>query len=274
MRKNKVLGAVGGMLSGNTANLKDEDISAFVWDALQDNLAKGTRPNVWEIKASHADVRFWGGLYNIAKTCAYEIRNTWMREQPSDPPLEFCVLCDEGKVGKGWLDIEVSEVNKPELKHIVALAPYEERVVVTAHDLESSSLEQNPNEYDVEEEEGDEIVQNPPEQVEQEIVDKSWLQETPYAIYCSWDNSTVPVKDDLMVGRMPTNDVVIKNALVSSNHGQLIRDADSPSGWSYVDLKSTNGSTHNGEPFEGRTTLLQGDRIGVANVCFLEFKRL
>src|SRR5690242_14824008 len=66
-----------------------------------------------------------------------------------------------------------------------------------------------------------------------------------------------PVEESLLVGRDPTCDLVLTDALVSSRHALLEDRGDS---WTLVDLGSTNGTSVNGE--KGKEFILaRNDKI-------------
>lgn len=68
--------------------------------------------------------------------------------------------------------------------------------------------------------------------------------------------------DRLTIGRDPSSDIFVDDTQVSRHHADLIRHG---SGWSIVDVGSTNGVHVNGAKVR-RTTLCPGDRIRLGNV--------
>jgi hypothetical protein len=76
------------------------------------------------------------------------------------------------------------------------------------------------------------------------------------------DGRVVPLSADRVVlGRSRECDIQIDDGNVSRRHAELDRDGDS--GWTVVDLGSTNGTEVNGRRITKRTTLDDGDRIGI-----------
>jgi len=76
------------------------------------------------------------------------------------------------------------------------------------------------------------------------------------------DGRVVPLSADRVVlGRSRECDIQIEDGNVSRRHAELDRDGDS--GWTVVDLGSTNGTEVNGRRITKRTTLDDGDRIGI-----------
>ncbi|HKY24257.1 MAG TPA: DUF3662 and FHA domain-containing protein [Gaiella sp.] len=76
------------------------------------------------------------------------------------------------------------------------------------------------------------------------------------------DGRVVPLTADRVVlGRSRECDIQIEDGNVSRRHAELDRDGDS--GWTVVDLGSTNGTEVNGRRITKRTPLDDGDRIGV-----------
>jgi len=65
------------------------------------------------------------------------------------------------------------------------------------------------------------------------------------------------------VGRSSDNDLVIEHVSVSGKHAYL---SCSEGNWWLEDLNSTNGSSVDGAPVSGRVPLMDGQRIGIAQV--------
>ena len=63
------------------------------------------------------------------------------------------------------------------------------------------------------------------------------------------------------IGRSRECDVRVEDGNVSRRHAELSRDGDSD--WTVVDLGSTNGTEVNGRRITKRTSLDDGDRIGI-----------
>jgi pSer/pThr/pTyr-binding forkhead associated (FHA) protein len=75
------------------------------------------------------------------------------------------------------------------------------------------------------------------------------------------DGRMIPLSADRVVlGRSRECDIQIEDGNVSRRHAELDRD---DSGWTVVDLGSTNGTEVNGRRITRRTTLDDGDRIGI-----------
>jgi len=72
----------------------------------------------------------------------------------------------------------------------------------------------------------------------------------------------------LTIGRGPNNDLVMKDAQVSRSHARVEYDEDS--GVLLKDLKSTNGTTVEGEPITARV-LKNGDQIALGDSVVLRF---
>ena len=76
------------------------------------------------------------------------------------------------------------------------------------------------------------------------------------------DGRVVPLASDrVLIGRSRECDVRVDDGNVSRRHAELNRDADT--GWSVVDLGSTNGTEVNGRRIAKRTPLEDGDRLAV-----------
>ncbi|HET9242531.1 MAG TPA: DUF3662 and FHA domain-containing protein [Gaiella sp.] len=80
------------------------------------------------------------------------------------------------------------------------------------------------------------------------------------AVTLTLDGRTVPLTTDrVVVGRSRECDIRLDDGNVSRRHAELERGDDS--GWSVVDLGSTNGTEVNGRRITRRTPLADGDRI-------------
>ena len=76
------------------------------------------------------------------------------------------------------------------------------------------------------------------------------------------DGRVVPLSSTrVVIGRSRECDVRVEDGNVSRRHAELSRDESS--GWTVVDLGSTNGTEVNGRKVTKRTSLDDGDRIGV-----------
>lgn len=69
--------------------------------------------------------------------------------------------------------------------------------------------------------------------------------------------------DRVRVGRQATCGVVLQDPNVSREHAQLRRG---PSGWTVLDLGSTNGTRINGRGASGEQLLASGDEIAFGSV--------
>jgi pilus assembly protein CpaF len=67
-------------------------------------------------------------------------------------------------------------------------------------------------------------------------------------------------KDEVSIGRVAGNDLVLANATVSSRHAQLVRENG---GWVVRDGGSTNGTFVNGAPVTAPTKVHEGDELRV-----------
>ncbi len=76
-------------------------------------------------------------------------------------------------------------------------------------------------------------------------------------------------KDIVALGRDITNDIVINDPEVSRHHCRLTR---TPSGYTYEDLGSTNGSFVNGQRLTGARQLVHGDMIGLGETVTLGYE--
>jgi hypothetical protein len=76
-------------------------------------------------------------------------------------------------------------------------------------------------------------------------------------------------KDIVTLGRDITNDIVINDPEVSRHHCRLTR---TPSGYTYEDLGSTNGSFVNGQRLTGARPLVHGDMIGLGETVTLGYE--
>ena len=76
------------------------------------------------------------------------------------------------------------------------------------------------------------------------------------------DGRVVPLSSDrVVIGRSRECDVRVEDGNVSRRHAELSRDGGSD--WTVVDLGSTNGTEVNGRRITKRTSLDDGDRIGI-----------
>jgi hypothetical protein len=69
----------------------------------------------------------------------------------------------------------------------------------------------------------------------------------------------------IRIGRQESNAVIIKNSFVSAHHAIIESDHTT---WWLRDLKSKNGTRHNGRPVKDRVQLEPNDYIEVAGVEF------
>ena len=78
-------------------------------------------------------------------------------------------------------------------------------------------------------------------------------------------------KDEITIGRSPSNDVVVEDPTVSRKHAKLCREGNS---WRVVDLGSSYGTKVNGER-QASVLLRDGDRISLQRfqLTFVEKKR-
>ena len=78
------------------------------------------------------------------------------------------------------------------------------------------------------------------------------------------DGRVVPLSSNrVVIGRSRECDVRVEDGNVSRRHAELSRDGGSD--WTVVDLGSTNGTEVNGRRITKRTSLDDGDRIGVGD---------
>jgi pSer/pThr/pTyr-binding forkhead associated (FHA) protein len=71
-------------------------------------------------------------------------------------------------------------------------------------------------------------------------------------------------KSEIRIGRVPTNDLVLAERGISSNHARLVFDHN---GQLYVeDLGSTNGTFVNGSQVDGLSPVAFGDEIQIGQV--------
>ncbi len=62
----------------------------------------------------------------------------------------------------------------------------------------------------------------------------------------------------ITIGRAADNIIQIDDVSVSSHHAQITKDGDT---WKLKDLNSTNGTSHNGLPIDGETSLSNSDSL-------------
>lgn len=72
--------------------------------------------------------------------------------------------------------------------------------------------------------------------------------------------------DPIRMGRHPSCEVVIDLNSVSRFHAQLVKEAD---GYAIEDLKSRNGTFVNGKRIDGRTTLVDNDRVKICDMLLV-----
>ena len=77
------------------------------------------------------------------------------------------------------------------------------------------------------------------------------------------------IKSEIVIGRDPSNDIVIDDIEISRNHLKITKTGE---GLVAEDLKSTNGTQKNGKPLRKPTILLDGDLITLGTKHVLEFK--
>jgi pSer/pThr/pTyr-binding forkhead associated (FHA) protein len=70
------------------------------------------------------------------------------------------------------------------------------------------------------------------------------------------------IAETLSLGRSSTNDIVLDDPFVSSEHLKLVPPR------TVVDLDSTNGTLLNDAPLKGRATMSPGDRIRIGETVF------
>ncbi len=75
-------------------------------------------------------------------------------------------------------------------------------------------------------------------------------------------------RDDLSLGRDPSNDIVVDDPVVSRHHASLHRSGD---GYEIVDLQSANGLSRDGAPV-ARARLADGDVLRIAGVVSLAYR--
>lgn len=68
---------------------------------------------------------------------------------------------------------------------------------------------------------------------------------------------------ELTIGKLPDNNIVINNAMVSRHHAKIVMDKGGR--FEIVDLNSKNGTYVNGRKVRGPMSIVPGDRIVVAN---------
>ena len=69
-------------------------------------------------------------------------------------------------------------------------------------------------------------------------------------------------KDELSIGRVAGNDLVLANTTVSSHHARIYRSNGS---WTVADQQSTNGTFLNGQLLAEPASLSNGDEIAVGD---------
>ena len=81
------------------------------------------------------------------------------------------------------------------------------------------------------------------------------------------DGHILPLSgDDVMIGRAPTNDVVIDDPLIAGRHARLQRF---PAGWVLTDLTGGDGTAVNGEPLTRPVFLAPGDTVRLGRLVLL-----
>jgi len=68
-----------------------------------------------------------------------------------------------------------------------------------------------------------------------------------------------------VIGRHPRATILVESSFISSEHAQLTWDQDR---WWVTDLRSTNGTTVNGQPIRVATGIRLGDSIELGGVRF------
>src|SRR5512139_3635147 len=76
-------------------------------------------------------------------------------------------------------------------------------------------------------------------------------------------------RDTVTLGRDITNDIVINDPEVSRHHSRLIR---TPNGYTYEDLRSTNGSFINRQRITAPYQMLNGDLLGLGETITLAYE--
>lgn len=237
---NERLGRMVGKLAHTDGALTKEDLNNYIWVRFQRALARKMTPNWWVVKVNPSDAEALGGAHKVANLCWQMVRQEWE---------------EEGRVGDG----ETADVVYCKADASIARG----HAKVTAEQLDVRTLVRQQLTGQAA---GKPICAGPPQKV---------APVAQYALACSWNGERVPVTSDLSVGRSPANDIVVEGQpYVSSSHGQLMRDAASPSGWSYLDLGSKNGSAINGVSVTGKTPLAVGDRIGLGGTCYVVFESI
>ena len=232
----KQIGRMADFLSKADASLKLGDLSNYIWVKFQRSLADGVKPNWWEIRVSSANAEALGGTQRIALDCLGIVARMWAEEgRAEQKDLQDVVLCkiDDAVTG-GKADIYAEELDAKTLLRKKVAAEAVGAAVASSLKPRSSAK---------------------------------------FAIVCPWNGVRVPVTHNLSIGRDNSNDIVTADYVyVSHVHGQLVRDDDSESGWAYVDLGSTNGSTVNGRKVGTKFPIRPGDRIGLGGSCELVFE--
>ena len=232
----KQIGKMVGILSKADGSLKMGDLSNYIWIKFQRSLADGVKPNWWEVRVSSANAEALGGTQQIALDCLGIVARMWAEEGRADQKdMQDVVLCKvDDTITGGRAEIVAEELDKKTfLRKKVAAEAIGASV--------ASSLKPQPSAH--------------------------------YVLVCPWNGARVPVTRSLSIGLDNSNDVVTTDfRYVSHVHGQLVRDDESESGWAYVDLGSTNGSTINGRKVSSKSPLRSGDRIGLAGCCDIVFE--
>lgn len=234
------LGKVMGMLSHNDGALTREDLNNYIWVRFQRSLAHKVKPNWWEVCVNPADTEALGGAHKVAEACWQMVRQEWVEEgraaEGETPDVVFCRV--DTSISRGRAKVQAEELD---IRTLV-------RKQLTAQAAGKPVCAGAPKKAPV-------VAQ--------------------FAISCPWNGARIPVTGDLSFGRSPANDVVLQDQpYVSHSHGQLVRDGAAPSGWSYLDLGSRNGSSVNGAPVSEKTPLAEGDRIGLGGSCYVVFERI
>ena len=230
------IGKADGFLFKKDGGLKMGDLTNNIWVRFQRSLADGVMPNWWEIRVSSANADALGGTQQIALDCLRFVARLWADEgRAAQRDGQDVVLCKvDDTVTGARAEVVAEELDKKTFL----------RRKVTAEAIGAS--------------------------IASSLKPQSSAR---YVLSCPWNGEHVPVTHSLSIGLDNSNDVVTKGYVyVSHVHGQLVRDDDSESGWAYIDLGSTNGSTINGQKVRSKTPVRSGDHIGLAGCCEIVFE--